>query len=136
MTDGRTDGWMIRRSMSVCSETCSASVQRPRGRHCGNVHGAAMPGERGLPGPAVPLVPQRRGAPPGLQNQPQVCQLLLQHQPRHWRPGETDGGRMTRAHWSPRVVRTEKNRCKKTRNDVFDKCVGCLHNSTGAALLV
>lgn len=74
---------------SVCSETCGTSVQRPRGRHGGNVDGAAVPGERGLPSPPVPLVPQRRGASAGLQNQSQVHQLLLQHQPRHRRPGET-----------------------------------------------
>lgn len=74
--------------LSACSQTCGAEVQRARGRHSWDLHRAAMPGERGLPRSAVPLVPQQRGAPPGTQNQPEVRQLLLQHKPRHRRAGE------------------------------------------------
>lgn len=75
-------------SMFVCSETCCTTVQRARDGHRGNVDRAAMSGERGLSCSTVPLVPQQRGASPGPQEQPQVCQLFLQHQPWHWRPGK------------------------------------------------
>lgn len=72
----------------MCSQTCSAEVQRSRGRHSWNVHRAAMPGEWGIPSSTVPLVPQQRGAAPGPQSQSEVCQLLLQHKPGHRRTGE------------------------------------------------
>lgn len=75
-------------ALSVCSETCCTTVQCARGGHSGNVYRAAMSGERGLSCSPVPLVPQQRGASSRPQKQPQVCQLFLQHQPWHWRPGK------------------------------------------------
>jgi len=76
----------------VCSEACCTAVQCAGGCHSRNVHWAAMSGEWGLPCFPVPLVPQQRGASTGSQKQPEICQLLLQHQPRHWRPGTRDRG--------------------------------------------
>lgn len=72
----------------VCSETRCAAVQRAGVCHRGNINGAAMFGERGLPGPSVPLVPQQRGASSRSKNQPEIRQLLLHYQPGHWKLGK------------------------------------------------
>lgn len=71
----------------VCSETCCTTVQRARGRHSGNINRAAMSGKWGLSRSSVPLVSQQWRASTGSQKQRKVCQLFLQHQPRHRRPG-------------------------------------------------
>lgn len=59
------------------SEASTSCVPSPKGCACGQDGHAALPGAGGLPAAALQLVPQRRAAAHGFQNQPQIPKLLF-----------------------------------------------------------